>query len=100
MSGSSTDLGGSCGFEYSQYLFNIFALGAGATYDFLRNFENNSYSGNISFLPIYLCAKLRTPLHGLGNNYFFLSEKLGYSSCMSNSSLWKSITGGLYTEWE
>jgi hypothetical protein len=100
LSGSSTDLGGSCGFEYSQYLFNIFALGAGATYDFLRNFENNSYSGNISFLPIYLCAKLRTPLHGLGNNYFFLSEKLGYSSCMSNSSLWKSITGGLYTEWE
>ena len=97
-SGQNTNVGVSAGFEYFQYFGNIFAAGAGAVYDMPREFKNGDEAkGSVSFLPIYVGAKLRTPLYGLADNYAFLSGRLGYSAFMNNSADWiRSSAGGLY----
>jgi len=96
--GQNTNVGVSAGFEYFQYFGNIFAAGAGAVYDMPREFKNGDQAkGSVSFLPIYVGAKIRTPLYGLADNYAFLSGRLGYSAFMNNSADWiQSSDGGLY----
>lgn len=92
----STNVGFSAGFEYFKYFGNIVAFGAGAVYDFPREFKEDNIKGNISFLPLYVGLKLRTPLHGLENNYIFASGRIGYSSFMEDINMMKSTSGGLY----
>ncbi|MDR3256081.1 MAG: hypothetical protein LBT18_00225 [Endomicrobium sp.] len=93
----NTSLGFSGGFEYFQYFGNIFALGGGAIYDSPRTFQDKNYSGNLSFFPLYAGLKVRTPLHGLDNNYMFFSGRLGYSALITTKDIeWKSSVGGLY----
>ncbi|MCL2335562.1 MAG: hypothetical protein FWC57_05805 [Endomicrobia bacterium] len=97
-SDQNTNVGISAGFEYFKYFGNIFAAGAGAVYDLPREFKNNDQAnGNVSFLPVYVGAKLRTPLYGLADNYAFLTGRLGYSAFMNGSTNWiQSSSGGLY----
>ncbi len=94
-----TNIGISAGLEYFKYFGNIIALGAGAVYDLPRKFKNDDVSsGNISFIPMYVGLKIRTPLHGLDNNYAFLSGRVGYSAFMNSdmNDVFKTSSGGLY----
>ena len=92
----NTNVGMAMGIEYFQYFGNIVAAGGGALYEFPRNFKDN-LKGDISFLPIYVGLKMRTPLHGLDNNYAFLAGRLGYSAFMNSNPDWiKSSSGGMY----
>lgn len=90
------NIGISAGVEYFKYFGNIIAAGAGAIYDLPRK-AKDSDRGDVSFLPMYLGLKIRTPLHGLENNYAFLSGRLGYSAFMYNDlPQIKSASGGTY----
>jgi hypothetical protein len=89
------DLSASGGVEFFQYFGNILALGGGVAYDISRNFQDKNTSGSASFLPIFLAAKIRTPLHGLDNNYVFLSPKAGLSIPMTKDFA-NSTNTGLY----
>jgi len=92
-----TNVGISAGFEYFKYFGNIVAAGAGAVYDFPRNFKDSGVDGNISFVPMYVGVKVRTPLEGLNNNYAFLSGRLGYSAFINDGIAGvKSSSGGLF----
>lgn len=91
------NMGISAGVEYFKYFGNIIAAGAGAVYDLPRKFKDDDFEGNVSFLPMYVGVKVRTPLHGLENNYAFLAGRLGYSAFMYNDiDNIKSSSGGLY----
>jgi hypothetical protein len=91
-----TNPGISAGFEYFKYFGNIFAAGAGAVYDFPRKFKDGG-DGSISFVPMYVGVKLRTPLEGLNNNYAFFAGRLGYSAFMySDMPGIRTSSGGLY----
>jgi hypothetical protein len=92
----NTNLGISGGFEYFQYLNNVFALGGGATYDLPRKFKDKDVPGKTSFLPLFVAAKIRTPRFGLDNNYVFLSPKIGVSSPMFEDMGKISTNAGLY----
>ncbi|MCL2144772.1 MAG: hypothetical protein FWH43_04685 [Endomicrobia bacterium] len=91
-----TNIGISAGFEYFKYFGNIFAAGAGASYDFPREFKESGVDGCISFVPMFVGVKVRTPLEGLNNNYGFLTGRLGYSAFMNDDMNAKSSSGGLY----
>ncbi|MCL2390646.1 MAG: porin family protein [Endomicrobia bacterium] len=93
---SDTNVGISAGFEYFKYLNNIVAVGAGASYDLPRKFKDNAIDGSVSFLPLSIAVKARTPLQGFDNNFPFIVGRLGYSAFMNNSDYIKSSSGGLY----
>ncbi|AKL98597.1 hypothetical protein [Endomicrobium proavitum] len=93
---ANANVGAAAGFEYFKYLGNVVALGAGATYDLPRNFKDSSYSGDVSFMPLYIGVKARTPLKGLAANYGFITGRIGYSAFIPNASWIKSSSGGLY----
>ncbi|MDR2395129.1 MAG: hypothetical protein LBD57_00685 [Endomicrobium sp.] len=80
-----TKLGISAGLEYFQYLNNVVALGLGAIYDFPR--DTNNTNENVSFMPLFVALKLRTPLHGLDNTFMFCSGRLGGSIPMLTNLL-------------
>ncbi|MDR1695562.1 MAG: porin family protein [Endomicrobium sp.] len=90
------NIGITAGFEYFKYLNNIVAVGAGASYDLPRKFKSNTSGGSVSFLPMSVAIKARTPLHGLENNYPFIVGRLGFSAFMNNANWIKSSSGGLY----
>jgi hypothetical protein len=72
-------------------------LGAGAVYDFPRNFKDSDMNGNMSFVPMYVGVKVRSPLEALNNNYGFLAGKLGYSAFIHDDiGGIKSSSGGLF----
>ncbi|MDR2425723.1 MAG: hypothetical protein LBD46_00830 [Endomicrobium sp.] len=92
-----TNIGISAGFEYFKYFGSIAAVGMGAVYDLPRNFKDDNLSGNISFVPMYVGVKVRTPLEGLNNNFAFLSGRLGYGAFIYNDiDMIKSSSGGIY----
>ena len=92
-----TNPGISTGFEYFKYFGNIFAAGAGAVYDLPRKFKDSGVDGSISFVPMYVGVKVRTPLEGLNNNYAFFAGRLGYSAFMySDMNGITTSSGGLF----
>ena len=91
----NTNIGTSLGVEYFKYLGNVIAVGAGATYDLPRNFRD-TYAGSVSFLPLYVGIKARTPLHGLDDNYGFITGRIGYSAFIPSNDFMRSTSGGLY----
>jgi len=91
----NTNVGSSLGVEYFKYLGNVIAVGAGATYDLPRNFRD-TYAGSVSFMPLYVGIKARTPLHGLSDNYGFATARVGYSAFMPDNDFMRSTSGGLY----
>lgn len=97
-----TNIGISVGAEYFKYFGNIIALGAGAMYDLPRKFKDDDLDGSISFVPIYVGLKVRTPLHGLENNYAFISGRVGYSAFVHDDVKFNNVdfidsgSGGLY----
>jgi hypothetical protein len=64
----------SVGIEFFKYLDNIIALGFGTTIDLPREIKKKELKGSMSYLPIYVGTKTRTPLHGLDGTYAFLSD--------------------------
>ena len=95
-SSSDTNIGISAGFEYFKYLNNIVAVGAGASYDLPRKFKDDIIDGSVSFLPLSVAVKARTPIQGFDNNFPFIVGRIGYSAFMNNSDDIKSSSGGLY----
>jgi hypothetical protein len=89
------NVGISAGAEFFKYFGNIFAFGAGALIDLPRNFKDKNLEGSLSCIPLYVGAKIRTPLSGLDDTYAFLSGRVGYSMPMTKGFL-DSATGGLY----
>jgi hypothetical protein len=95
-SDKNTKPGFSVAAEAFKYFSGIFALGLGASYDFPRKFSDDAMKHKLSFLPIYIGAKLRTPLLGLDNNFMFVSGRLGYSSVIIDNSEHDNFSGGAY----
>jgi len=94
----TANIGVAGGFEYYKYFTNIIAAGAGALYELPREFKDSIKTGSLSYLPIFVGVKLRTPVQGLSRNYGFAAARIGYSSLITNgvSDWMKSATGGLY----
>ncbi|MCL2484745.1 MAG: porin family protein [Endomicrobia bacterium] len=90
-----TNVGVLIGFEYFKFINNIVAFGAGASYDLPRKFKDIN-STNVSFLPMFVAVKARTPISGFDNNYPFIVGRMGYAAFMNDSSFIKSSNGGMY----
>jgi len=92
----NTDLGISFGVEYFSYLNNnVIAIGGGAMYELARKVQDTDLK--VSYLPIYLAVKARTPLRGMDTNFAYLTGRLGYSVFMpDNSPSGITHSGGLY----
>ena len=95
----NTNIGIAAGFEYYKYFGNIFALGAGALYELPREFKEDSFGNfSVSFLPLFVGVKARTPVQGLSNDYGFATLRLGYSPIMTSNAngFIRNESGGLY----